>query len=128
MHGHQSRGSQNSILAQTPQHGQAQTSIRAQGRTRERGGAGGAQDRNRHNDSTERSVRGDTRERDAVGSASGKRKSTGDGEETRGGSGSQNGGQPRTKRNRYISIAWYVSHLLSIHDSAMRQKEQQDEK
>lgn len=104
MHGHQSHGSQNSIHTQAPQHGQAQKSIGAQGRTGERGG--GAQDRNRQDDSTERSVGGETRERDGVGGSSGKRKSTGDGDETRGGSGSQNGGQPRAKRNRYISIAW----------------------
>lgn len=107
MHGHQSHGSQNSIHTQPPQHGQAQISIGTQGRTGVRGG--GAQDRNRQDDSTERSIRGDTKERDGVGGNSGKRKSTGDGEETRGG-GSQNGGQPRAKRNRYISIAWYVLH------------------
>lgn len=109
MHGHQSHGSQNLIHTQPPQNGLAQTSIGTHGRTGERGG--GLQDKTRKDHSTERSVRGDTREQDSVGVNSGKRKSTEDGEETRGG-GSQNGGQPRAKRNRYISIAWYV---LQIH-------------
>lgn len=95
-HGHQGHASHGSIG------GQAQIPGQGPGA---QGHQSSQHDRHRQDDSTERSVRGDTRERDGAGGTSGKRKSTGDGDEARG-SGNQNGGQPRAKRNRYISIAW----------------------